>query len=142
MVLHKVVGGQIELDAHDAVLEPVPTHQPDRLEHPEHRHVPGKGVGHQVTEPGGPSDQRQILQQHRCHALVVVGVGDGEGDLGLDPAWAGVVLADTDDRTVGLGDQRDLLVDVLDRGSLQLVIGDEGPGPKNREYVDVLSSCW
>ena len=127
VVLQKVVGGQIELDAHDAVLEPVPMHQPDRLEHPEHRHVPGKGVGHQVTEPGGPSDQRQILQQHRCHALVVVGVGDGEGDLGLDPAWAGVVLADADDRTVGLGDQRDLLVDVLDGGSLQLVIGDEGP---------------
>ena len=91
---------------------------------------PGKGVGHQVTEPGGPGDQRQILQQHRRHALVVVGVGDGEGDLGLDPAWAGVVLADADDRTVGLGDQRDLLVDVLDGGSPQLVIGDEGPEPE------------
>ena len=73
---------------------------------------------------------------------MVVGVGDGEGDLGLDPAWPGVVLADADDRAVGLGDQRDLLVDVLDRGSPQLVIGDEGPSPKNREYVDVSSSCW
>ena len=127
VVLQEVVGGQIELDAHDAVLEPVPMHQPDGAEHPQHRHVPGKGVGDQATEPGGPSDQRQILQQHRRHALVVVGVGDGEGDLGLDPAWPGVVLADADDRTVGLGDQRDLLVDVLDRGSLQLVIGDERP---------------
>ena len=98
VVLQQVVGGQVELDVHDAVLEPAPVDQPDRVEHPQHGGVPGKGLGNEPAEPGRPGDQRQILQQHGRDALMVVGVGDGEGDLGILPAERGVVLADADER--------------------------------------------
>jgi hypothetical protein len=40
----------------------------------------------------------------------MVGIGDGEGDLGLLCAWHGVILADADDRNVGLCDERHLLL--------------------------------
>ena len=127
MVLQEVVGVEIELDAHGSVLEPASVHQPDGAEDPLHRHVGGQGLGHQAAEPGRLSDQREVLQQDRRHAFVVVGIGDGEGDLGFLPATSRVVLADAEDRTVGLGDERHLPPDVVDRGSLQLVVGDERP---------------
>ena len=127
MVLQEVVGGEIELDADGSVLEPAPVHQPDGAEDPLHGHVGGQGLGHQAAEPGGLGDQGEVLQQDRRHAFVVVGIGDGKGDLGFFPAMSRVVLADAEDRAVGLGDECHLPLDVVDRGSLQLVVGDGRP---------------
>ena len=93
-------------------------HQPDGAEHAQHRGVVGKRLGDQSTEPGGLGDQGQILQQHGRDAFVVVGVGDGERDLGIFGSRRGVILADTDDRAGRLGDEGDVEVSVVHRGSL------------------------
>ena len=63
--------------------------------------------------PAASGDQREVLQQDGGDAFVVVGVGDGEGDLGFLAARPGVVLADADDRAVGLGHERHVPADVL-----------------------------
>jgi hypothetical protein len=53
-VLHHVVGRQVELDVHDAIVEPVPVNEADGAEDAEHRGVDGKGLGDEATEPGSP----------------------------------------------------------------------------------------
>ena len=85
----------------------------------------GKRLGHEAAKPGGLGDHRQVLQQDRGDALVVVGVGDGEGDLGfVTCAAAGKVLADADERIARLGDEGDVQADVVDRRTPQLVVGN------------------
>ena len=125
VVLEQGIGGQVELDLDDPVLEPHTVDQSDRVEHAQHGGVGGQGLGDEPAEPGRLGDQRQILQQHGGDALVVVGVGDGEGDLGVVGSGRGVVLADADEDAGGLGDEGDLDVDVVHRGSFELVVGDE-----------------
>ena len=62
----------------------------------------------EAAEPGDLGDHRQILQQHRGDALVVVGVSNGEGD-SASSCRLGVVLADADDLAIGFGDESDVL---------------------------------
>ena len=141
VVLQQVVGGQVELDAHDAVLEPLPVHQPDGAEHAQHGRVPGQRLGDEAAEPGCPGDQRQVLQQHRGDALVVVGVGDGEGDLGLvpaGPAWySPTPMSAPSDSATSVTCRRTSCTVARSSSSS----GMNRRRLKNRRYVDVSSSC-
>ena len=95
--------------------------QADGPEDPSHRRVPRHRRGDEPAEPGGPGDHRQVLQQHRADALVLVEVGDGERHLGLLAAGHGVVLADADQLVAGLGDEGDVSANVLHRRGRQLL---------------------
>ena len=125
VVLQEVVRGQVELNAHHPVVQPAAVRESDRPEHLLHRRVVGKRLRHEAAKPGGLGDHRQILEQDRGDALVVVGVGNGEGDLGFLTGRRGEVLADADDLVLELGEECDVSVDVVDRGAFQFVVRDE-----------------
>ena len=125
VVLQEVVCGQVELNAHGSLVQPAAVRESDGAEHLLHRRVVGECLRDEAAKPGGLGDHRQILEQDRGDALVVVGVGNGEGDLGLLTGRQGVVLADADDLVLELGEECDVPVEVVDRGAFQLVVRDE-----------------
>jgi hypothetical protein len=125
VVLQEVVRGQVELNAHHPVVQPAAVRESDRPEHLLHRRVVGEHLRHEASEPGSLGDHRQILEQDRGDALVVVGLGNGERDLGFVAGRRGVVLADADDGVLELGEQADVSADIVNRGAFQLVVRNE-----------------
>ena len=89
MVLQQVIGGEIELHVHGAVLEPTAVDQADVAEHALHTDVVRERLRHQPPEPGLAGDAGEILEQHRGDALLVMGVGHGERHLRLFTARRG-----------------------------------------------------
>ena len=75
-------------------------------------------------KPGLLGDGGEILDEHRRNALLVMGVGDSEGNFGILTARLGVVLADGDQFTVGVDDQCHMVAGVLLGGPEQLCFGN------------------
>ena len=132
-VLQQVFGGQIEVDLHGAVFEPAAVDQPDVSEDPLHAGVVRERLGDEAAEAGLAGDAGEVLEQHRGDTLLVMGVGDGEGHLGLLAAGPGVVLTDGDELAVGVDHQRHMVADVLLGRPPQLGLGDDGRTPKKRK---------
>ena len=106
------------------MVQPAAVGESDRSEHRLHRPIVRQRLGNQPAKARRLGDHRQILEQDGGDALVVAGVGYGEGDLGVVPSIAGVVLPDTDEGAVGLGDEGDVDVDVDVGHPGQLLVGD------------------
>jgi hypothetical protein len=125
VVLQHVIGRQVELDVNGAAIEPVAEDEPGRPEHRPHALVAGQHLGDEAPIAGGPSDQREVFEEHGGHALAVVVIGDGEGDFGFLAASQPVVLPHADRLAVCFRQQRHLHVDVLFGRPRQFIIGDE-----------------
>ena len=80
----EIVGGQVEMDVHGAVLEPAAVDQPDVTEHAACRRCPGVSAP-PVAEPGFAGDTGEIFDQHGGDALLVMGVGDGKATSASSP---------------------------------------------------------
>ena len=125
VVLQEIVGSQVEMDVHGAVLEPAAVDQPDVAEHPLHADVVRECLRHQSPEPGFAGDAGEIFDQHGGDALLVMGVGDGKGHFGFLASWPGVVLTDCDQLTVGIDHQRHVVAGILLGCPPQLGLGDD-----------------
>ena len=69
----------------------------------------------------------------------MMGVGDGEGHLGLLAAGPGVVLADGDQLAVGVDDQRHMVADILLGRPSQLGLRDDRPRTEESEVARRLA---
>ena len=113
VILHEVLGRQIEFDVDRPVLEPAPVNQPDIPEDSLHADVVRQRLGDQPSKAGLAGNSGKILEQHGGDAFLMMIVGDGKGHLGLLTTRPGVVLADGDQLAACLGDERDVVADVL-----------------------------
>ena len=141
VVLEDVVGRQVELDVDHAVVQPAAVGEPDGAEHGLHRGVVGQRLGDETAKAGGLGDHRQVLQEDRGDALVVMGVGHGEGDLGFVACAAAAKYSPTptraspDSATRATCRPTSLIVDTLAtrrRGSTIAGRRIEGSGRRDR----------
>ncbi|MDH6546979.1 hypothetical protein M2162_001076 [Streptomyces sp. SAI-041] len=91
--------------AHFGPFEAAGRAQTEVGEEAQHFMVLAQGVGGEGGDTVRAGRGHQVLEQEGAHAPVVQSVGDGDGDLGLGAAVAGLVLGETDHLAVPLGQQ-------------------------------------